>query len=221
MLTLFAFSQENWQRPPEEIEALMALLQEYVSREGVELRERGVRGARARRARPADPGAPAPQWIPSNRKPRRGTALALNICLSYGSRAEITRAARLLAEEVRRARCSPAEVDEAALAGPALHCGLARPRSADPHLGRAPALQFPALASRLRRIPRDAGAVARLHPTATSSKPSSTFSAATAGSDASRRVREQSPHSCSGGRRRDPARARNRVVRRSSARRSW
>ncbi|HET9276102.1 MAG TPA: polyprenyl diphosphate synthase, partial [Gemmatimonadales bacterium] len=42
VLTLFAFSQENWQRPPEEIDALMALLQEYVAREGAELRRQGV-----------------------------------------------------------------------------------------------------------------------------------------------------------------------------------
>ena len=45
-----------------------------------------------------------------------GGALALNICLSYGSRAEITRAARLLAEEVQAGRLTPAEVDEAAMA---------------------------------------------------------------------------------------------------------
>ena len=43
VLTLFAFSQENWQRPPEEIEALMSLLQEYVVSEAAELKERGAR----------------------------------------------------------------------------------------------------------------------------------------------------------------------------------
>ena len=42
-LTLFAFSQENWQRPPEEIDALMVLLQEYVATQSEELREQGVR----------------------------------------------------------------------------------------------------------------------------------------------------------------------------------
>ncbi len=42
MLTLFAFSQENWQRPAVEIEALMPLLEEYIAREADELREQGV-----------------------------------------------------------------------------------------------------------------------------------------------------------------------------------
>ncbi|HEX6645328.1 MAG TPA: polyprenyl diphosphate synthase, partial [Gemmatimonadales bacterium] len=43
VLTLFAFSQENWQRPATEIEALMALLEEYIASESAELTERGVR----------------------------------------------------------------------------------------------------------------------------------------------------------------------------------
>src|SRR5690349_8659157 len=42
VLTLFAFSQENWQRPLGEIEALMGLLEEYIAREARELRQRGV-----------------------------------------------------------------------------------------------------------------------------------------------------------------------------------
>jgi undecaprenyl diphosphate synthase len=45
-----------------------------------------------------------------------GDALALNICVSYGSRAEITRAARLLAEEVAAGRLTADQVDEEALA---------------------------------------------------------------------------------------------------------
>ena len=115
VLTLFAFSQENWQRPPDEIEALMTLLQAYVAQEGAELRQRGVAvrmlgdldrlTAAARRA---------VDTIESETS--RGSALALNICLSYGARAEIARAARLLAAEVAAGRLAPEEVDEAALA---------------------------------------------------------------------------------------------------------
>ena len=45
-----------------------------------------------------------------------GTALALNLCISYSSRAEIARAARLLAEDVAGGRLSPADIDEGALA---------------------------------------------------------------------------------------------------------
>ena len=115
VLTLFAFSQENWQRPPEEIEALMTLLQEYVSKEAVELRERGVA---VRMLGDLDRLTPAARAAVDTivSQTSAGTALSLNICLSYGSRAEITRAARLLAEEVKAGRLSPDEVDEAALA---------------------------------------------------------------------------------------------------------
>jgi undecaprenyl diphosphate synthase len=45
-----------------------------------------------------------------------GARLALNLCISYGARAEIVRAARLLAEDVAAGRLVPAEIDEKALA---------------------------------------------------------------------------------------------------------
>jgi undecaprenyl diphosphate synthase len=115
VLTLFAFSQENWQRPPEEIEALMSLLQEYVSKEGAELRERGVAVHVLGELDRLTPAARAAvDTIESQTS--SGGALALNICLSYGSRAELTRAARLLAEAVAAGRMSPADIDEAAMA---------------------------------------------------------------------------------------------------------
>jgi len=43
VLSLFAFSQENWQRPAAEIKALMSLLREYIAREAAELHAQGVR----------------------------------------------------------------------------------------------------------------------------------------------------------------------------------
>lgn len=114
-LTVFAFSQENWQRPPEEIDALMALLQEYVSTQSAELKAQGVRvrmlgdltrlSDAARRAVEYVEGATA-----------SGATLALNICISYGSRAELAHAARLIAEEVAAGRLRPDEVTEARIA---------------------------------------------------------------------------------------------------------
>src|SRR5256884_1273912 len=44
VLTLFAFSEENWQRPATEISALMQLLEAYIAREVAELRDQGVAG---------------------------------------------------------------------------------------------------------------------------------------------------------------------------------
>jgi undecaprenyl diphosphate synthase len=115
VLTLFAFSQENWHRPPGEIEALMSLLEEYIAREAEDLRNQGVAvrilgnlerlGPAARRAVDrvmADTAA--------------GTRLALNLCISYSARAELARAARRLAEEAAAGRLDPSSIDEAAVA---------------------------------------------------------------------------------------------------------
>lgn len=119
VLTLFAFSQENWQRPKAEISALMLLLEEYIALESRELATQGVNvhilgdldrlNGAARRA---------VDRLMSDTS--RGRNLTLNLCISYGGRAEITRAARLLAREVAEGRRTPESIDEKAL-GAALY----------------------------------------------------------------------------------------------------
>ena len=114
VLTLFAFSQENWSRPADEIGALMELLEEFIAREMAELRDQGVAvrflgdlerlGASAREA--------VDRLMAQT---SGGSRLALNICISYGARAELTRAARLLAEEAVAGKLSPADIDEDAI----------------------------------------------------------------------------------------------------------
>lgn len=114
VLSLFAFSTENWQRPPSEIEALMGLLEEYIARESEELREKGVRvRVLGDLERLSETGRRAVDQV--MRTTEGGDALALNLCISYSSRAEITRAARLLAESVAQGRLRPDEIDEDAL----------------------------------------------------------------------------------------------------------
>jgi len=111
VLTLFAFSQENWQRPAVEIEALMGLLEEYIAREMDNLRSKSV-GATIL----GDLGRLAPSALQAVDRVMAETAgggdLALNLCISYSSRAEIARAARLLAEDVAAGRLAADEVDE-------------------------------------------------------------------------------------------------------------
>ena len=115
VLTLFAFSQENWQRPADEIAALMNLLEEYIQKEMSDLRERRVAVRFLGELDRLVPSAcEAVERIVATTA--GGDALALNICVSYGSRAEITRAARLLAEDVASGRIKPEQVDEEALA---------------------------------------------------------------------------------------------------------
>ncbi len=115
VLTLFAFSQENWHRPADEIEALMQLLEDYIAREVAELRARGARVHVLGDVTRLAPGARAAldRFVSET---AGGTELDLNLCISYGSRAEIARAARGLAEEVQAGRLHPAEIDEAAVA---------------------------------------------------------------------------------------------------------
>jgi undecaprenyl diphosphate synthase len=115
VLSLFAFSQENWQRPPGEIDALMSLLEEYIAREVDNLRDKRVSVRILGDLERLAPGArQAVDRVMA--ETADGTELALNLCISYSSRAEIARAARQLAEEAAAGRLDPAEIDEDAVA---------------------------------------------------------------------------------------------------------
>ena len=111
VLSLFAFSQENWQRPRTEVSALMSLLEEYIAREVDELRQRGVRVVvLGDIERLTPPAAAAVQRVMA--ETAHNDRLTLNLFISYGSRAELTRAARLIAEDVAAGRLSPNDVNE-------------------------------------------------------------------------------------------------------------
>jgi undecaprenyl diphosphate synthase len=126
VLTLFAFSEENWNRPRAEIGALMGLLDEYIGRETEELRGNGVEvhvfGDLAR-LQPASREA-LDRLIDAT---RGGTRLLLNLAISYSSRGEIARAARRLAEDVVQGRLALEDVGEEALALRLYTAGLPDP----------------------------------------------------------------------------------------------
>lgn len=114
VLSLFAFSQENWQRPATEIGALMSLLEEYIQREADELEAQGVRVQMLGDLdRLAPPARAAVDRVMA--QTARNSTLVLNLFISYGSRAEIVRAARRIAEEVAAGTLRPDQVDEAAI----------------------------------------------------------------------------------------------------------
>ncbi|MFN2398660.1 MAG: isoprenyl transferase [Gemmatimonadaceae bacterium] len=114
ILSLFAFSQENWQRPPNEIQALMSLLEEYIAREADELTEQGVRvrvlGDLARVRSSA--AAAADQLV---QRTAHNDRLILNLFISYGGRAELVRAAQSLARDALDGRLVPEDIDEEVL----------------------------------------------------------------------------------------------------------
>ena len=111
VLSLFAFSQENWQRPITEVSALMSLLEEYIAREADELAERGVRvRVLGELERLTPPAAAAVHRVVS--QTAHNDRLTLNLFISYGGRAEILRAARSIAEDVAAGRLAPGDVTD-------------------------------------------------------------------------------------------------------------
>ena len=114
VLTLYAFSSENWRRSEEEVSDLKGLLGYYLERELDELEREGVRLCLI-----GDPAAFGPQLVERLERAVRKTAgndrLTLVVALNYGSRAEIAGAARRLAEQAASGELDPAAIDEARL----------------------------------------------------------------------------------------------------------
>ncbi len=110
-LTLFAFSSENWRRPASEINELMNLLRFYVRREIGELTKNGVR---LRFLGEPELMAPdiAAMLAEAEARTRANSALTLTIAINYGSRREITRAARQLAAQVSAGAITADDIDE-------------------------------------------------------------------------------------------------------------
>lgn len=114
VMTLFAFSQENWQRPVGEIAFLMSLLQEYAKSEAADLVRNKVEVHVVGEIERLD--LPARAAIRSIREATRGgERMQLVVAISYGGRAELVRAARRLAERVQAGELSAEEIDETAL----------------------------------------------------------------------------------------------------------
>jgi undecaprenyl diphosphate synthase len=115
VLSLFAFSQENWQRPAGEVSALMSLLEEYIQNEADDLEAQGVQVRMLGELERLTPAAAAAVARVMNQT-AHNAKLRLNLFISYGARAELARAARLLAEDVVAGRLVPSAIDEQALA---------------------------------------------------------------------------------------------------------
>ncbi|MDX1581364.1 MAG: isoprenyl transferase [Alphaproteobacteria bacterium] len=113
-LTLYAFSSENWGRPPEEVEDLMGLLRHYLKSEIAELHESGIRLNVVGNLSLLAPDIRA-LIEGSMEKTRDNKDMVLTIALSYGARDEIARAARALAEQVSKGQLAPEEITEQAL----------------------------------------------------------------------------------------------------------
>lgn len=114
VLTLYAFSSENWRRSEEEVSDLKGLLLYYIERELDEIAREGVRLRLI-----GDPAPFGPQLVAKLNRAIELTAsndrLTLVVALNYGSRAEFVAAAARLAEQAAAGTLDPASIDEAAV----------------------------------------------------------------------------------------------------------
>jgi undecaprenyl diphosphate synthase len=108
-LTIYSFSTENWSRPPTEVAFLMSLLRRYIQQDLAELHAAGVR---IRMVGDRDRIEPDLLVLLDDAVATTAgnTALELAVCFNYGSRDEIARAARRLAEAAVAGDLSPAAI---------------------------------------------------------------------------------------------------------------
>ena len=110
VLTIYAFSSENWKRPAEEVEDLMTLLRVYLEQEIDELDENGVR-VRFIGDRRAFPDTLRKLIAESESRTAGNVKLTLVIALNYGSQGEIVEACRRLARKSAAGEIGPDDID--------------------------------------------------------------------------------------------------------------
>jgi len=110
-MTVYAFSTENWRRPPEEVQAIMNLLREYLKESLRDFKKENIR------VRFLGDRAPLAEDIRTLMKEaEESTAhkegMCLNIALNYGGRHELTAAMREMAQKVQEGTLQPADITE-------------------------------------------------------------------------------------------------------------
>jgi undecaprenyl diphosphate synthase len=110
-LTLYAFSTENWNRPKEEVDALMDLLVHSITNEVDELNENGIRlitiGDESRLPNNCQESL---EW--ARKKTESNRELTLVLALNYSARWEIIRALKLIASDIENRLLKSSEIDE-------------------------------------------------------------------------------------------------------------
>lgn len=114
--TVYAFSTENWKRPPEEVQEILRLLEKYLHKAIREMREKNIRLQFFGDLTPFSQELRA-LIDETNAISRATTGMLVSVCLNYGGRAELVRAARLLAEQCAAGTLSPEDIDERRFSG--------------------------------------------------------------------------------------------------------
>ncbi|NWF93174.1 MAG: isoprenyl transferase [Syntrophaceae bacterium] len=110
VLTLYAFSVENWRRPKEEVTALMALLKEYLVKETEEMIRNNIRLSAIGRLEdlPLDVQNTLRETM---KKTGHCDGMILNLALSYGGRSEILHAVQEILSDYQNGRVRPEEIN--------------------------------------------------------------------------------------------------------------
>jgi undecaprenyl diphosphate synthase len=130
VLTLYAFSTENWKRPSFEVQSIMALLKTYLKSELKSMLENDIslRCIGEIEKMPADVQEILTEAIHETAiKTGDKPGLVLNLALSYGSRSEIVRAARIMAEKCVKGQFDPEDISEQLFASHLYTVGLPDP----------------------------------------------------------------------------------------------
>lgn len=113
-LTVWAFSTENWNRPPDEIEGILSLLEEFLSKDIQELHEKGIRLRVMGDLRRFPPKLQA-LIAKSIEATQHNKALTLLIALNYGGRQELTFAMQKIAQEVADGKLMPQDIQDSTI----------------------------------------------------------------------------------------------------------
>lgn len=125
-LTLYAFSVENWKRPPFEIEALMTFLKEYLRKELDNIHRENIRFQTIGRTAELDESVQF-ELRSAIHKTAHNTGMVLNVALNYGGRIELVDAFRKLLEKCESEGISPESISEADISRQLYTSGLPDP----------------------------------------------------------------------------------------------
>ena len=115
-LTVFAFSTENWKRTKAEVSGLMALFKRYLMKESTTLRDNDVRVRFIGNKDRLDPKLIA-MMRELEEMTAENSALHLTVALNYGSRDEIARATRRMADAIQDGTLAPEAIDADTVSG--------------------------------------------------------------------------------------------------------
>jgi undecaprenyl diphosphate synthase len=114
VLTLFAFSSENWRRPPSEVDSLMRLFVEVLQREVDALHSNGIQ-LRFIGARESLPTILRKRMADAEALTAGNSRMTMVLAVAYGGQWDMVQAVRRIAQKVRGGELDPADIDESVI----------------------------------------------------------------------------------------------------------